>query len=154
MRAELDRTGLPLVGRARELDAISASIDAARGGNGGLLCIIGEAGIGKTRLASEALRMARSAGFTCAWGSGWSEGGSPPLWPWPSIVEQLGQRVEQGSLLSAVTPGDVDAERFAQFRSVSRAIARAAELSPVMIVIDNAQAADPRKTMRSTSSRE
>ena len=142
MRAELDRTGLPLVGRARELDAISASLEAARGGNGGLLCIIGDAGIGKTRLAAEAMRMARSAGFTCAWGSGWSEGGSPPLWPWPSIVEQLGQRAEPGSLLSGVTPGDLDAERFAQFRSVSRAIGRAAELSPVMIVMDNAQAAD------------
>lgn len=142
MRAELDRTGLPLVGRARELDAISASLESARGGNGGLLCIIGDAGIGKTRLAAEAMRMARSAGFTCAWGSGWSEGGSPPLWPWPSIVEQLGQRAEPGSLLSGVTPGDVEAERFAQFRSVSRAIARATELNPVMIVIDNAQTAD------------
>lgn len=144
MRADLDRSGLPLVGRSRELSAIAASLEAASSGSGGLVCIIGEAGIGKTRLANEAVRMARASGFRCAWGSGWSEGGSPPLWPWPDIVEQLGEVDEPGAAASATSMrgDDLDAERFARFRSIARAIGRSARISPVLVVIDNAQAAD------------
>ena len=146
MRVDVDRSGLPLVGRSRELAAIATAIEAAASGSGGLVCIIGDAGIGKTRLAAEAERMARSAGFRCAWGSGWNEGGSPPLWPWPDIIEQLGQIDDPNIPTSTVPAGtrgdDLEAERFARFRSVARAISRSADAGPVLVVIDNAQAAD------------
>ena len=142
MRAGLERSGLPLVGRTRELGAIATAVESARSGNGTLLSIVGDAGIGKTRLAVEAMRLAHAAGFTCAWGSGWNEGGSPPLWPWPNIVEQLGQADEHAGAAPAALLDDLEAERFARFRSVSRAVARSTQHSPVLIVLDNAQAAD------------
>jgi len=44
-----------LIGRERELAEIEAALTAARTGQGGLLFVAGEAGVGKTRLANDAL---------------------------------------------------------------------------------------------------
>ena len=43
----------PLVGRERELDALSAAFDSAREGRGQVAFLVGEAGIGKSRLLYE-----------------------------------------------------------------------------------------------------
>jgi class 3 adenylate cyclase/tetratricopeptide (TPR) repeat protein len=48
-----DETRLPLVGRQRERDLLSASAASARNGVGALVELIGEPGIGKSRLADE-----------------------------------------------------------------------------------------------------
>ena len=48
----------PLVGRARELAAASTMLDELREGRGGLFSIIGEPGIGKSRLTEEIRRRA------------------------------------------------------------------------------------------------
>ena len=58
------RGGSPvLVGRAAELAALQAAFDAVRQGGPAALLIGGEAGVGKTRLASELARRAEDAGF-------------------------------------------------------------------------------------------
>jgi DNA-binding CsgD family transcriptional regulator len=43
----------PLVGRRAELDRLNAALDSARLGNGALVLLAGEAGVGKTRLTEE-----------------------------------------------------------------------------------------------------
>ena len=51
------------VGRARELGELGRALDATQAGNGVTVLVAGEAGIGKTRLASELAERARDAGF-------------------------------------------------------------------------------------------
>jgi len=52
-----------LVGRESALRSITAGVDRARSGNGGLHLVSGESGIGKTRLLNEAARYASERGF-------------------------------------------------------------------------------------------
>ena len=52
-----------LVGRARELAELERALEATQAGSGLTVLLAGEAGIGKTRLASELARRARAEGF-------------------------------------------------------------------------------------------
>ncbi|MFN8504668.1 ATP-binding protein [Kouleothrix sp.] len=56
----------PFVGRAGELAALRDWIAALDGRRGGVVAVVGEAGIGKTRLIDEALRAAGGQRFTIA----------------------------------------------------------------------------------------
>jgi predicted ATPase len=51
------------VGRASELEELERALGAAQAGKGATVLVAGEAGIGKTRLASELASCARDAGF-------------------------------------------------------------------------------------------
>jgi len=51
------------VGRERELGQLERALDASQAGGGTTVLVTGDAGIGKTRLASEFARRARDAGF-------------------------------------------------------------------------------------------
>ncbi|MDX1413344.1 MAG: adenylate/guanylate cyclase domain-containing protein, partial [Candidatus Promineifilaceae bacterium] len=44
---------MPMVGRKRELEHLVTAVDELKQGNGGVLCIVGEAGLGKSRLIQE-----------------------------------------------------------------------------------------------------
>jgi len=44
---------VPLIGRSAEFEKLSEIIDAVRRGRGGIVCMIGEAGLGKSRLLKE-----------------------------------------------------------------------------------------------------
>jgi DNA-binding CsgD family transcriptional regulator len=63
LKAPRLRLGGPvLVGRHREQAAVRAAVAEAADGSGGVLFLAGEAGIGKTRLAGDAMVTAREAG--------------------------------------------------------------------------------------------
>ena len=61
-----------LVGRSAEMDRLAARLSRATLGQGGALFLVGEAGIGKTRLAHEALALAREQGFLVLEGSAYA----------------------------------------------------------------------------------
>jgi class 3 adenylate cyclase/tetratricopeptide (TPR) repeat protein len=66
-RAELPMpraAALPLVGRADELGVIRALVEGAAAGRGAVLAVSGEPGIGKSRLAAEAVDLARRGGLS------------------------------------------------------------------------------------------
>ncbi|HXF86600.1 MAG TPA: AAA family ATPase [Anaerolineales bacterium] len=63
------RGQLPFVGRAAEMDEVSAAWSRAASGRGGLLLISGEAGIGKSRLAAELAMLAERQGGRVLYGS-------------------------------------------------------------------------------------
>jgi hypothetical protein len=57
-RREVGSSARPLLERERELAALRAAVDSSRSGDGQLVVIHGAAGIGKTRMLSEARRLA------------------------------------------------------------------------------------------------
>ena len=57
----------PLHGRDDELQTISGRIAAARSNSGSVLTVMGEPGLGKTRLLKEAARMAERSGMRFAY---------------------------------------------------------------------------------------
>src|SRR3954451_10107669 len=94
---------VPLIGRMQELRAIEGTMNAVEAGLGGLVAFRGEGGIGKTRLAEEVMAGAVARDWSTAWGSGWPDGGAPPMWPWQEILGQL-RRAEAAELLDDQGP--------------------------------------------------
>jgi predicted ATPase len=74
------------VGRARALAELDAALEAAASGQGSLVLVTGDPGIGKTRLAHELTVRARSRGALVLWGTCWEGGGAPAYWPWVQVI--------------------------------------------------------------------
>lgn len=64
-----------LIGREGELAVLTAALEAARRGNGGTVLMVGEAGIGKSRLVRECIALGHAAGVVTLVGRA-VEGGS------------------------------------------------------------------------------
>jgi class 3 adenylate cyclase len=82
------------VGRERELTELRASLAGVAGGRGQLFCLVGEPGIGKTRLAEEIATDAERAGAKVAWGRCWEGGGAPAYWPWTQALRHCAATID------------------------------------------------------------
>lgn len=126
------------VGRDRELAELTAAI--ARISTEGVLCLFaGEPGIGKTRLAMEAARIAREHKMRVSWGRCWEAGGAPPFFPWREALEGLGLVFPDALAVSATDPAEA---RFGLFRETARLLAREAARQPLLITLEDLHAAD------------
>jgi predicted ATPase len=84
------------VGRDREMAELEAGLDDAISGRGRLFLLVGEPGVGKTRLADEIVALAQSRGVLTLWGRCWDGGDAPAYWPWTQIIRSyLAQRDSQ-----------------------------------------------------------
>jgi tetratricopeptide (TPR) repeat protein len=143
-----------LLGRAAELAAVDAALATAAEGRGRLLLFVGEAGIGKTRLADEASSRARARGLRVAWGRTWEGAGALPCWPWTQIVRELlddgvplapSEAAQLSSIvpeLVAAEPPPVEADGFRTFDALLQLLRRAARAAPRLLVLDDLHAAD------------
>jgi len=77
-----DGTSTIFVGRERELAELASGLEDALAGRGRLFLLVGEPGIGKSRLAEEALQLAAQRGSRVLVGRCWEAGGAPAYWPW------------------------------------------------------------------------
>ncbi len=154
---------LPLVGRERELAALERTWRAAAGGAGGVAVIRGEAGIGKTRLASELRVRAGEAGARTAACAALDLGGVAPLslWAeltrellptlpappadaaWPVEIAPLAPEMPSHFVPAAAPNGDVapDLQRTRLFEAVVAMVAWAAR-EPLLLVLEDAHSAD------------
>lgn len=131
-----------LVGRERELAAAGALLDDLDRARGGLLVLVGDAGIGKTRLAEELAHLARMRGARVAWASAWQSDGVPPLWPWRQIMRQLTGSAASLDQPQPETATASPAAQFAQFEAVSEHLLGAAADGGLVAVIDDLHWAD------------
>jgi two-component system, OmpR family, response regulator ResD len=86
--AVCDSGRLPFTGREREMDALRHAIAAAMDGWVQVAVIVGEAGIGKTRLADEFAGYAKDVGARTYWGRCRDAPAARPYEPWLEIVRQ------------------------------------------------------------------
>ena len=137
------------------------------GGDGQLVLLAGEAGIGKTRTVQELAGDAREAGGEVFWGSCVQGDGAPPYWPWVQIIRGfvhgrspqsarkiLGPRaavvaeivphvVEHlGDLPPAPPVADPISARFRFHDAVATFLHDASEATPMVIVLDDLHWAD------------
>ena len=142
-----------LVGRRLAVNALRSAVDAALRGAGGVVLLAGEAGMGKTALASEAVAYARTRGAAAVWGPCWEGDGAPGFWPWIQVVRALvpeggdeGEAVLAG--LTGVTEerggglGDESAIRFRTYDLTATYLRSRAAQGPLVVVLDDLHWAD------------
>ncbi|HMT22512.1 MAG TPA: AAA family ATPase, partial [Promineifilum sp.] len=114
----------PLVGRDRELGQLTAALDELRAGRGSIVSIIGEAGLGKSRLVAEALQSVTDGAVRCLEGKSQSYETATPYAPFVGILARSAN----------LTPESTDAEQYAQLRAaVERLLpGRGEEMTPFL----------------------
>ncbi|HEY8521164.1 MAG TPA: AAA family ATPase [Gammaproteobacteria bacterium] len=113
----------PLVGRERERAIASACLDRALSGQGALVLLGGEPGVGKTRLAKETAAEARERGFLTLVGRCYEMEGGPPHGPLVEIIEGAADALSRDELAAAL--GDDGPE-------IAKLVPRLAKLYPDM----------------------
>jgi class 3 adenylate cyclase len=161
-RAEWGR----FVGRAAELAQLRAALDDTTKGHGRVVMVVGEPGIGKTRLVEELATHAAVGGATVLWGhsyegevgvpylpfveafrsyvrsrddaelASWSSAGLPEV---ATLVPSLHERFPE---LPELPQLEGDAERLRLFEGVGAFLRAAAAEQPVVLVLDDLHWAD------------
>ncbi len=135
------------VGRLTERQWIGDALGRAVQGEAQLVLCVGDPGMGKTRLAQEAARLAETMSVRVCWGRGTPDRGAPPYWPWQEVLgtlpsEAMGETDEDALLLWAADRDQSFEARMRRFDAVRLRLSRAAEQAPLLLVIDDFDAAD------------
>jgi len=122
-----------LVGRSWELNALVDLLGARREGRGRGFVVLGDAGIGKTTLASAFAERAEADGYAVGWGR-CPEGEAVPYWPWRQAL----RAIDPAMPLAEVAP----AGRPAMFGDVADRLASATAERPAAIILEDVHVAD------------
>lgn len=101
---------VPLVGRAREVEAIRALVHQVEGGRGGCVFIRGARGVGKTRLAEEVEAFTGGRGWAVFSGRAYPAESKVPFAPFSDAFLPLLRGLD-GPALEHLAPGGEDALR-------------------------------------------
>ncbi len=149
------------VGREAAMDTLAAGLDAAIRGQGSLILLVGEPGIGKTRTAEQIATVARARSARVATGRCHDGEGAPAFWPWVQILRSCSDGADANSLVAelGLTTDDVvelerparrdasstlppEQARFRLFDNVTRFLVRTAQTRPLVLVLDDLHWAD------------
>ncbi|MFE5914974.1 ATP-binding protein [Streptomyces wedmorensis] len=150
---------LPLFGRERPLEVLTEHASAPSG-DAPLVVVRGEAGIGKTRLVSEAARRAAERGVCVLWGTSHEAEGQTPYGVFADALDahlagcspeersRVGaEHVGLATLLPSLGGGPPAAaspeeERVRLFQAVTGLLTDLASTRPVLLVLDDLHSAD------------
>ena len=99
-----DDASARLIGREAERGHLLQGLSQAVAGRGTVIALIGEAGIGKTRLAEEALDAARRRGCHTLVGRCYEQEGTPPLIPYIEVLEDAARLIPASTFRQAIGP--------------------------------------------------
>jgi class 3 adenylate cyclase len=154
------------VGRDEELTEIRATVDAALAGERRVVMIVGEPGIGKTRLAEEVGAYASMRGAQVCWGHAYEGELGAPYLPFveafrsyvrdrgdtellaelstgaPEVATLVSELRERFPDLPESPPLEGDAERLRMFEGVTTFVRNAAASQPLILMLDDLHWAD------------
>jgi tetratricopeptide (TPR) repeat protein len=154
------------VGRETELDVLIRGLHDARAGSGRFIALVGDAGIGKTRMLEEFVARAALPEERILWGRCPEHHGLPAYWPWTQAIERYVERCDAETLARALgrgaadlaqlipligdrlrglepsPPCDPDRSRLRLFDGIAAFLRRTAESQPVVLVLDDLHWAD------------
>lgn len=155
------------VGRRQELGELKAAFEGALSGEGRMVTLVGEPGIGKTRTAQELATYARLRKATVLWGRCYEGEGAPAYWPWVQAIRSYVRECDPARLRSELGAGAADVAeavpdvrerlpdtgpprafddpqtaRFRLFDSITAFLKGAARTDPILLVLDDLHWAD------------
>jgi DNA-binding CsgD family transcriptional regulator/tetratricopeptide (TPR) repeat protein len=161
-RSSRDLTYPPLVGRTEELASVAAALAHAAQGQGGAIVLSGEAGIGKTRLAREALTLAQARGFLALEGRAYPMEGRLAYGLFVDAVGSFLRSLDRARLMALVSGlsdlgrlfgglplpapesvSDAALEKTRLFEALTRLVERLAQTTPIALLLDDLHWADP-----------
>jgi len=129
--------------------------------------LTGDLGIGKTHLTEKLAQLATEQGFEIHFGYSPEERGAPPYWPWVQIIRSYIAKRDADTVRSMMGAGatdiatvvaqvrellpdleappeldDPDAQRFRLFDAITAFLKRAAEHTPLVLILDDLQWSD------------
>lgn len=87
-----------LVGRTAERERLREAVGRLVAGDGGVVLLAGEPGIGKTALLRALTTDATSRGVPVVWGRCHEAEGAPAFWPWVQVIRTLADRLDPAAL--------------------------------------------------------
>ena len=156
----------PFVGRAAEIERLIGHFEEVQAGRGALVMLVGEPGIGKTRILEEFSDIARNARATVLWGRCYEGEWAPPYGPFAEAIadhahnvepEELRQNLGFGGpplarLVSALrerlsdipepVPLQPEEERFRLLDAASQLLIAISQRAPLVVVLDDLHWAD------------
>jgi tetratricopeptide (TPR) repeat protein len=154
------------VGRQKELERLRKAFDEAFAGRGGIVMLVGEPGIGKTRAAQELQTYARVRGAQALWGRAHESSGAPAYWPWrevgntytsandvtllaPDMQGKAGELVrlfpwlrQQPGYVEPEPLADAEAAQFRLFDAYATFVRAMSNRVPLLILLDDLHWAD------------
>ncbi len=154
------------VGREEEVGNLRRGVDEALSGRARIFTLMGEPGIGKTRLCEELTTYASMRGAQVLWGRCYEGEGAPPYWPWVQMIRSHAHECDPQILMSEMgpaathiaevvsevrarlpglpeaTPLDPEQARFRLFDGIASFLRNASAHRPLVLVFDDLHWAD------------
>ncbi len=155
------------VGRTDEISILSEALGRAASGEGQVAMLVGEPGIGKSRIAAEISRLAEEKKWLVVTARCEEIPGSPPYWPWIQLLRTCSEQFPPHDLRSLIDPDlwavselnpefrsmgapveplptlEAEQARFRLYDATASFFSRISVNQPLLITLDDLHWADP-----------